>query len=413
MLPTPSRSQVVTQLVTATCLAFSLTAGAQSYTGTNNLDPALVNQLLQRMDQLEQKAKRVDELEAEVKSLKSGAAAPAPAPDAPIIREIWPKVQFTVQGDVDFHVNNGSDVHNSFFLGDFDPIVTAKLSEKASVLGDFAVTSDNDFGDGFNFDIERLFAEYDFNDYFKIQAGRFDTDIGYYNNVYHNGTYFQTTVDRPAIYDYEDNGGILPIHSTGISVNGDMPSGSLNLHYVAEVVNGRNYNLNTPVFAVEDNNDFKAFNLALSAKPEWTPGFQFGGSAYHDTITTPGLQRTDQWILAGYEAYRTGQYEWLTEGVFMRDAAAGQGSYWTSAAYTELSRKFGSFRPYFRMEWRNSPSGDPLLAYIGQNVSVWGPTVGMRYDFTPMMALKAEYEHNEQRGSGPEDQFTLQWTFRY
>ena len=203
------------------------------------------------------------------------------------MREVWPKIDFEVQGDVDFHVSSDKSDKNTFFLGDLDPLITAKLSDKSLVLADFAVTSDNPSGDGFNFDMERLYAEYDVNDYFNIIGGRFNTDIGYYNSVYHNGTYFQTTVDRPAIFDFEDDGGILPDHMTGLSINGEIPSGSLNLHYVAEIGNGRDYNLNQPAFFISDNNDFKAYNLALYAKPEWLTGLQFGGSAYYDTVTTP------------------------------------------------------------------------------------------------------------------------------
>ena len=395
----------------AVCLASSLNAGAQTTAGTNTIDPALVNQLLQRIDQLEQKAKQVDTLEAEVKSLKVGAPA-APAAEAPVIRDVWPKIDFQVQGDVDYHASNEKGDKNTFFLGDLDPLITAKLSEKGQVLADFAITSDNPSGDGFNFDIERLYAEYDVNDYFNVQAGRFNTAIGYYNNVYHNGSYFQTTVDRPGIYDFEDNGGVLPVHFTGIAVNGDIPSGSLNLHYVAEVGNGRDYDLNQPAFYVSDNDDFKAVNVELSAKPDWLPGLQFGGSVYHDLLTTPTLPHTDQTILSAYGVYKTTLFEWLNEGVFTRQETAGA-AHWTSAGYSQVSRKFGKFRPYARLEWRFSPAGDPLLAYIGENASIWGPTVGVRFDFTQMMAIKAEYEHEEQTGVSAVDQLTVQWTFRY
>jgi hypothetical protein len=392
----------------------SLNVSAQTAPGTNNLDPALVNQLLQRIDQLEQKAKQVDTLEAEVKSLKAGTPA-APEPEAPIIRDVWPKIDLQVQGDVDFYYGKGANTantHNTFFLGDLDPLITAKLSDKGQVLADFAITSDNPSGDGFNFDIERLYAEYDFNDYFNVQAGRVDTSIGWYNNVYHNGSYFQTTVDRPSIFDYEDNGGILPTHLTGLTLSGDIPSGSLNLHYTAQVGNGRDYDLNQPVFYISDNNDFKAVNVELSAKPDWLTGLQFGASAYHDTLTTPTLPHTDQLILTTFGVYRTQLFEWMTEGVFIRQETAGEAR-WTPAGYSQVSRKFGKFRPYVRMEWRLCSTDDPLWKYIGQNQYIWGPTIGVRYDFTPMMALKAEYEHDEQGGLSPLDQMTLQWTFRY
>jgi hypothetical protein len=373
----------------------------------------LVNSLLNRIDQLEQKAKKVDELEAEVNSLKAGQAAAAADSQPVTIKETWPQLDFSGQGDVDYTVSSDKHSKNTFFLGDLTPLLVARLSDQAQITGDFAITSDNQSGDGFNFDIERLFAEYDINDYFHIEGGRVNTSIGYYNNVYHNGTYFQTTVDRPGIYDFEDNGGILPDHFDGLTVTGEIPSGSLNLNYVAQIGNGRDYNLNQPAFFVSDNNDFKAVNFELSAKPDWAEGNQFGASVYHDTVTTPGIPRVDQLILNAYEVYKTPSFEILAEGILMRDAPVNQQGYWTAGGYVQVDKKFGKFRPYFRWEWRNTPDGDPLMSYIGQNVSIWGPTCGIRYDFTPMMALKLENEIIEQRGIDAQDQVTIQWTFRY
>ncbi len=408
---TPSRTLIYPTL--ALCLASPLVAraGDLAGSGTNQLSPDAINQLVQRVNDLEKKAARVDELESEVQRLKDNGGAGSA--DAPVLKEVWPKVQFNVQGDVDYHVSDLKGDKNTFFLGDFDPLLVANLSEKGKVLGDFAVTSDNDFGSGFNFDIERLYAEYDLNDYLNIQAGRFNTDIGYYNNVFHNGTFFQTTVDRPGIYDFEDNGGILPVHTDGLSINGEIPSGSLNLHYTVELGNGRSYETNNPIFGVSDNNDFKAVNLAISAKPDWAPGWQFGGSAYHDDLTPSGLPHTDQYIFSAYTVYRTGLFEWLTEGVFICDKPSGQSADWTEAGYSEVSRKFGKFRPYARFEWQNAPAADPVLQSLGANFLVWGPTLGVRYDFAQMMALKLEFERVMQHGGEDFDQFTLQWTFRY
>lgn len=382
---------------------------AQAAAGANNVDPEIVTKLLQRVEDLERKASRVDELEAQLNSLKAkGTSASEPEPT--VVRETYPKIQFNVLGDVDFHVSNKHDDKNTFILGDFDPVINAKISEKAGVLADFVVASDVD---GFAFEVERLLLQYSFNDYFNIEAGRFHTAIGYYNNTYHNGTYFQTTVERPSIYLFEDGEGILPVHSTGISLNGDIPSGSLRLHYVAEVANGRDYDTGANPFRIEDDNGHKAVNFALSAKPEWLPGVQVGTSAYFDSLSPQGLPRTDQLILSAYGVYKTPNFEWLNEGVFVRHAPSGGDAHWTSAAYTQISRKFGKLRPYTRLQWRNSPHNDEILELIDQNVSVWGPTVGLRYDFTPMMAIKGEYEHTEERGDVGFDEFTLQWTFRF
>ena len=394
-------------------VAVPLASNAQPTNGAENLDPALVNRLLQRIDQLEQKAKRVDELESEIKSLQSSVPAVTPAPPLPVIHDKWPQVDFNLFGDVDFHASSDKSDKNSFILGNFDPVIVAKLSEKAQVLGDFVIASDIPSGNGFTFEFERLLLEYDFNDYFHVEAGRFHTGIGYYNDTFHNCTYFQTTVERPAIYLFEDHGGILPIHNNGVEISGEIPSGSLGLYYAIQVANGRSYDTTKPIFEIQDNNDYKAVNVALWARPEWAPNWQFGGSAYHDTLTPFGVPKTDQLIFSAYVAYRSTVFEWLNEGIIMRDAPEGQKAYLTSAAYTQISRKFGKFRPYARMQWRNSPADDPVLANIGENFTVWGPVAGIRYDFAPMMALKLEYDHTEQHGVAPLNEVFVQWTFRF
>lgn len=361
---------------------------------------------------LEKLMQRIDDLESQVKTLKGSPAAPvtatAPAPEAVTVRDTYPRVQFNILGDITYHVSNGKGDSHTFGLGDVAPLVTAQLSEKASVLGDFVIASDQD---GFSFEAERLLLRYNVSDAFNIEAGRFHTSIGYYNNTFHNGTYFQTTAERPEIHHFEDDDGILPVHSNGISVNGDIPSGGWRLRYVAEVANGRDY-LN-PGLHVQDNNNFKAFNLALSARPEFLSGTAFGASAYHDTISLKRGRRADQWIYSLYGVYKTPAFEWLNEVLLMRNHPKNKRVYNTTAGYTQLSRKFGALRPYVRLQWRNSPEDDPVLEAIEQDHSIWGPAVGLRWDFTPMMAAKAEYEHEKPRGEKSLDELTFQWTFRF
>src|SRR5882724_9748460 len=111
-------------LLAAAALALSaylgglLPAGAQSTGATNSLDPEFVKKLLQR----------VDDLESQVKSLKSAVPAAPAQPETPVIREIYPKIQFNLLGDVDYHVSSVRKDKNTFAQGDVDPIVTAKLT---------------------------------------------------------------------------------------------------------------------------------------------------------------------------------------------------------------------------------------------------------------------------------------------
>src|SRR5581483_7638069 len=158
---------------------------------------------------------------------------------------------------------------NSFVLGQLDLFITSQLSEKVNFVTEMVVESDD--RNAFGVELERMMLQYSHNDYFNIAFGRYHTAIGYYNTAYHHGTWFQTEVGRPFLFNFEDDGGPLPVHGVGVTANGRIPSGKLGLHYVAEVSNGRTSRspLDEPVQNVIDENNGKAYNLALYARPDW------------------------------------------------------------------------------------------------------------------------------------------------
>ena len=79
----------------------------------------------------------------------------------------------------------------------------------------------------------------------------------------------------------------------------------------------------------------------------------------------------------------------MNEAVLLRNQTDADGkTFTTKLMYTQLSRKFGAFRPYFRFQDVRSPEGDPVNAFIGQYE---GPSVGLRYDFSSYAAAKAQY----------------------
>ena len=150
-------------------------------------------------------------------------------------------------GDVSLHGDTAKGDTTSFSLGQLDLFVTSDISEKFKFLSEivFEGGPDNLYGvvsgveNSFSVDVERYLLQYSQSDYFNLSAGRFHTAIGYYNTAYHHSTWLQTTTGRPFLYAFEDEGGILPIHLVGVSASGQIPSGGLRLHYVAEVGNGR------------------------------------------------------------------------------------------------------------------------------------------------------------------------------
>jgi len=313
-----------------------------------------------------------------------------------------------IRGFLDFNLGVGTDanpliyplnipakpVHNTFQFGEFDLFMTSQLSDSISFLSEvvFGADASNFWG----IDIERAQITYKPNDYFQISGGRFHTSIGYYNTAFHHGTWFQTATGRPFMDFFEDSGGILPVHSVGITTTGLMPgTGKLNLHWIAEVGNGESSSyigqpiVNQPVQNFLSDKNHKAFNLAGYIKPDWVPGLQIGGSYYNDEMVPAGVPHVDQNIESVYAVYITPVWEFMNEFVEERNKSVGQSkTFDTPLGYTQLSRKFGKYRPYFRYQYVKVPSGDPLYSAAGKYV---GPSVGLRIDFTNYVALKVQY----------------------
>src|SRR5581483_4087967 len=96
---------------------------------------------------------------------------------------------------------------------------------------------------------------------------------------------------------------ILPIHMVGVSASGEIPSGTLGLHYVAEVGNGRASRQpldEEPVQNEMDDLNHKAFNLALFARPEAIRGLQTGFSLYRGLLAPDNQPKINESILAAH-----------------------------------------------------------------------------------------------------------------
>ena len=325
-------------------------------------------------------------------------------------------------GDVDFH---GTDQHgntNSFSLGQLNLFVTSDISEKFKFLGEIVFESgpDNFYNvpggrtNEFGVDVERYLLQYSYNDYFNLAFGRYHTAIGFYNTAYHHSTWFQTTTGRPLLFQFEDTGGILPIHNVGVSASGRIPSGPLGLHYVAEIGNGRASRTplsEEPVQNEVDENNYKAVNLALFARPEAIRGLQVGFSGYHDRLMPLGQPRVDETILAAHAVYMLPKFEWLNEVVLVRHGPDGSSHVFnTPGFYTQIAKRFGSYQPYFRYQYINGSDREPIFPDVGR---IEGPSFGMRYDASESVALKLQYDYNIARHIQSYNGLTLQLGFTF
>lgn len=299
---------------------------------------------------------------------------------------------FTVHAfaDVRYGASDSAGSRNGFALGQFDIFVRSQLSDDFSVLSETVISPAP--RNQFTAKLERLLLTYSPSDYFTASVGRFHTGIGYYNSAYHHGTWFQTATGRPLIFAFEGDRGVVPVHTLGITAGGEVPSGQLGLRYVAELGSGRAGQASAAVApqpSLGDNNTM-SFNVGLIARPDVPDGLELGVSVYGDRLTfdNSALAAITETIGAAHVVYHTDEMELLAESVVMRHNVNGSAAtHDTWGHYAEFSRRTGKLRPYLRFDHVAVPQSDPVFGFLGRRA---GPTLGVRFDFDPLAALKVQ-----------------------
>ena len=425
----------------AIILAGLLPASAQEPRAPQPDSAAVLAQLLER---LQAEDARLKDLEAEVARLKlareaqgsaeaaNTAAIAASVPPPPSSEAHEHSLQMPGGGPVlkirafaDFNLGLGSNanslifplvapgqkIHNTFQLGEFDLFLSSRLSKRVSAVSENIIGTDA--SNSWGLDIERLQITFKANPYFTISGGRYHTSIGYYNTAFHHGTWFQTATGRPFMFFFEDSGGVIPVHQIGVTATGLVPrTGKMELHWVAEVGNGRSSDpLASPAQNFLSDKNHKSVNFAAFIKPQFVPGLQIGGSYYHDRLIPPAIPHVNENLTSAYVVYNNSTWEIMNEAVWMNHKMDGATrSYNSPLAYAQVSRKFGSYRPYFRFQYVNIPANDPISIFKGRYD---GPSVGLRMDFTEYAALKTQYNRLYQRGLPAANGVDFQVAFTY
>lgn len=305
------------------------------------------------------------------------------------------------------------DSSPNFSVGDFDLFLTSRINDKASVLAEMVIGQEVD--QTFNLDMERLLLKYDFNDRLKMSFGRFHTATSYYNAVFHSGKWAQTTVDRPFVVEFANDGGMLPTQAVGVSVDGGLPSGKLGAGYYVEYGTAHviRPNLSTAASDVINEQNGNGITLGAYIRPDWFPGMQIGGSIYHDRLNPVGLGSSiGQTIGSVHAVYVTPKFEFMNEAFFISHVVnSTHQTFDTTAGYSQVSDNIvGHLRPYFRYDYANAPIGDPIFPDVGLR---HGPTTGARYDFNSYIALKMEYSRTYRRQLPAFNRGATQLAFRF
>lgn len=311
-------------------------------------------------------------------------------------------------GDISYVSRDGSN-RDGFAIGQGVAHLTASLSESFMVFGEFSATArDSEYA----FEIERLIVKYEFSDLYKVSAGRYHTPIGYWNSGFHHGAWLQTTIARPEMVKFGSS--IVPIHFVGILLEGTWNDNPLGLNYKLGFGNGRHQNIARAGDAGDINGD-KAWMVQFGAKPHSLDDIELGIGYYNDEVALPGGLAVEEGTLSAYVAKTHGSAEVLVE--YLRSqheltsdsSVQGDVNAWYAQFAYRLPEGRSDWKPYLRLEHTDVDNNDPLLG--AQGLDYAAGILGVRWDFNPYAALKAEYRNEEFNSGGRENNFRVQLSF--
>ena len=138
-----------------------------------------------------------------------------------------------------------------------------------------------------------------------------------------------------------------------------------------------------------------------------------GGSFYHDRISDfakgPSV-RLGQSIVNAHVVYTGKGFELLNEGFLIRHAYELNGPIYNMPAfYTQVSRRYGHVRPYFRYQYINA-NPNSIFADVAHR---HGPSFGARYDFNDYIAFKAQLDHTIRTAKPDLDGLQMQLAYTF
>lgn len=318
-----------------------------------------------------------------------------------------PRLNAVMFGELNFRErqNMGDD---GFAKGQAVGQFNLQILDRVSVFSEITTTRKR--GDiDLIFEVERLIARYDYSDQYKLSAGRYHTPIGYWNSAFHHGSWLQTTVDRPETMKFGSN--IVPIHFVGGLLEGNI--GHSNFFYRVGLGNARSDQINEAKNNFDDIYSHRAGILGVVYRSTGRNRFEAGTNALIDKATTiEDKVKVDEIIFNGYFALLNETPEIILEYTHAyHDSRLQNGSVnsiYGQFAYRLASGK-GKFKPYVRAEYIDITSANPLLGALKLDYD--GVLGGVRWDFLPSVALKAELRNEKFAGKDRSTAFWLQLAF--
>ncbi len=381
----------------------------------------IIEQLSNKIDKLEQakvaakdsasdaqQSAKIEELERQVTQLSAGAGSRPEDTGLPV--HGFADVGFARSSEDHIDQASGKRIEGAkgFTVGSFDLYLTPQFGDRVKALVElnFEVNEEGSVGT----DLERLQIGYTFNDMITAWAGRFHTPYGYWNTAFHHGSQIQTSLSRPTFLDFEDAGGILPAHTTGAWVTGNVPVAGDKVSYdfyvgnaprIQDVAAGLatgQYGDGVLDMKMAGNTSFDSsvgFNLGYS--PARVDGLKVGVHGLRARIGADDangtlLDTTRLQTLGAYGVYNGERWELMAEyyHFWNKDLSGNNGTHDSTAWYAQAAYNFGAWTPYGRYEETSLDQNDNYFLHQSSGRSYRKAVFGVRYDVDPKSAVKIE-----------------------
>jgi hypothetical protein len=183
--------------------------------------------------------------------------------------------EFLVFPSVDgFYTFSESDpsVDDSSTTGALD-LLYGYSGDRLRFLSEFLWSSDEA-------EFERLQAGVRVGDNAFVWAGRFHAPAKFWTSEYHHGQYLQTSITRPALEEWEDDGGATPAHITGLLLESEHQRSdesaiglAASIGYSPILEDGE---LETHHLFESSSDHGLSLNLRVAYRPEFLASTQFG-----------------------------------------------------------------------------------------------------------------------------------------
>lgn len=157
-----------------------------------------------------------------------------------------------------------------------------------------------------------------------VWIGRFHNPIGYWNSQFHHGAFLETSVSRPAIVDFEDDNGPLPMHLAGLLLEGIREKHNQGLGYSLAIATGPEFDNELKPFDVLSPNSGSqdlALSVNLFRQPIVYGPTQYGVFAHYTEIAAKdvGLEEIHQFGTGGYWNWASDQWRVIASVFYVRN----------------------------------------------------------------------------------------------